>query len=253
MRRLLLIALLLGLAPPLSACEKSLRWSEDPPYSMRLPDGRIGGLDVELAQELLRRVGCRARLVEMPFARALLELEAGRLDLLPGTFPRPERRVYAHFSQPLLLGRNLLFLRQEALGTLPAGAGLRQLVQQGLRLGVQKGVVYSPEYAELMRDPALSARLYVVPQQPSLWRMLNLGRIDAVIADEFTARHQLAQLGLRERIAASALVVSAEPSAHALSKRSNALDFLNRYDAALRSMVADGSYQALLQRYGAQR
>ena len=33
---------------PATACSKRLRWNDDPPYSMRLPDGRISGWSVDL-------------------------------------------------------------------------------------------------------------------------------------------------------------------------------------------------------------
>ena len=42
-----------------SACEMRMRWSEDPPYSFMREDGRIGGIDIEIAELALRRLGCR--------------------------------------------------------------------------------------------------------------------------------------------------------------------------------------------------
>ena len=137
-----LVLMLTGLLLPAlaAACVKSLRWNEDPPYSMRLANGEIGGLQVELHRAVLKRLGCKAVLVEMPFARALAELQLGRLDLLPGTFDRPERRAFARFSQPVLKVRNLLYLRQADLER-SQGKDLATLVAEGWQLGVQVGVI----------------------------------------------------------------------------------------------------------------
>lgn len=234
---------------PAAACVKSLRWNEDPPYAMRLPDGRIGGLQVELNSALLQRLGCKVELVEMPFARALTELQIGRLDLLPGAFDRPERRAFAMFSQPLVRVRNLLYVRQRDLDRL-RGKALATLVDEGIRLGVQVGVVYGPSYAELLKDPANAARLQTVPKRGSLWLMLERGRVDAVPADELSAAYELSGLALNGLIVPSGLVLSTEPVGTAFSRRSTDEDFVRRFDAALLAMKADGSYAALLRRFG---
>lgn len=231
------------------ACVKSLRWHDDPPYSMRLADGSVGGLNVELHTMVLQRLGCRVELVEMPFARALTELQLGRLDLLPGTFDRPERRAYALFSQPAVEVRNLLFVRRDDAPRLQ-GKGLSNLVADGWRIGVQVGVVYGPAYAELLQDPVAAARLQAVPKRNSLWMMLERGRVDAVPADELSAAHELRSLDLQHRVVASALVLSNEAAGTAFSRRRNDEAFVRRFDAALQAMKADGSHAALLARYG---
>jgi polar amino acid transport system substrate-binding protein len=249
-RRLFPSVLLLTLLLPLAAaaCVKSVRWSEDPPFSMRLPNGRIGGVIVDLHEALLQRMGCRAQLVEMPFARALAELQLGRLDLLPSTFDRPERRSYARFSQPTLQIRNLLFVRREDLAKL-RGQSLAQLVAGGWRIGAQVGVVYGPAFAELLKDPAAAAKLVTVPQRQGLWQMLERSRIDAVPADELTGPMELQTLGFSARIVASPLVLSTEGAGTAFSRLSTDEAFVQRFNATLETMKADGSYAALLARY----
>ena len=87
----LLLRLLIGaslLAPGLAgaACVVSLRWDNDPPYSMQLADGSIGGISVDSARRVLHELGCEVHLVRLPWARALRELEQGRLDVLTGAF-----------------------------------------------------------------------------------------------------------------------------------------------------------------------
>lgn len=238
------------LAPSVAAaCVKSLRWNEDPPYAMRLADGRVGGLQVELHRELLRRLGCRVELVEMPFARALTELQLGRLDLLPGAFDRPERREFAWFSQALIQVRNLLYVRPVDLPRLQ-GKTLPTLVAEGWRIGVQVGVVYGPGFAELLKDPVAAAKLHPVPRRHSLWLMLERGRLDAVPADELSAAHELGNMALQDRVVASTLVLSNEAAGTAFSRRSTDQAFVQRFDAELLAMKADGSYAAMLKRYG---
>lgn len=234
---------------PATACSKRLRWNDDPPYSMRLPDGRISGWSVDLAQAVLQRMGCRVVLEEMPFARALAELKAGHLDMLDGAFPLPERQAYAHFSMPLARSRNLVFIRRSDAPRFQANS-LAELYQTGWRFGAQVGVVYGPAYAALQQDGRFRAKLQVVPRRQSLWQMLALGRVDVVMADELSATHELAAAKLTDVIVATALVVSDEAAPMAFSKATTDAAFVQGFDATLLAMVADGSYERLRQRYG---
>ena len=78
--RSLWLGLLLLLSSPAMAdppCEKTLRWNDDPPLSMELPDGSVGGIYVELNDAAMERLGCKTRLRKLPWARALKEVTKG--------------------------------------------------------------------------------------------------------------------------------------------------------------------------------
>lgn len=229
-------------------CEKTLRWNDDPPFSMRLPSGAIGGVQLDVNIEALQRMGCSVKLREMPFARALVELEHGDLDVLAGAFRRPEREAYAWFSAPVLHSRNMLYLRRgdEARWNFKS---LLELRGSPFRLGAQIGVVYGPDYAALMRDADYARGVPKVSNRHALWRMLERNRIDGVIADELTAEFELAGLKLDDRIVKSALVVSDEPAPTAFSKRSSDAAFVERYNATIETMRRDGTLPRIVQRY----
>jgi len=249
LRRLGLLALLVAASGAQGKpCELSLRWGDDAPYSMRNANAEIVGINVDLVREALRRMGCTMRLVEMPWARALTELETGRLDVLAGTFRRPERERYAWFTIPRHRSRNVLFVHADVLGKMPL-TRLADISGSGFRLGAQIGVSSGPEYLELMSQPAFAARVTLASSRRSLWQMIGLRRIDGIIADEFNARYELAQLGLQQQILASPLVVSDEAATIAFSKKSIEPAFVERFNAATEAMVKDGTLAAILRRY----
>lgn len=249
--RLLLALLLLACWPGLAAatCEKTLRWDDDPPFSMQTAEGAVVGIDVEINRAALARLGCQIKLRKLPWARALKELELGRLDILPGAFRRPEREVYAHFSGPVLPpSRNILFMHAPALQRWPI-TQLLELQHSEFRLGAQINVAYGADYEQLMGDPAFAARVALVANRNNLWRMVGKGRIDGVIADENTGAYEIQQLGLSEWIKPTAVVVSSDAAEVAFSKRSIEPDFAQAYADALRELVADGRYARIVQRY----
>lgn len=248
LKRLVLLGLALA-SLPLVACEKTLRWDDDPPFSMRLPDGSVGGLYVDLNRAVLERLGCEVHLVKLPWARALKELELGRLDVLPGAFRKPEREVYAWFSGAVLPpSRNILFVRRG----LPQREGLRQLADlrsRDFRLGAQIDVSYGEPYRQLMADPDYAARVFFNPTRSNLWHMVDKGRIDGIIADEHSGQYELQQLGLARRIEPTGVVVSVESAEVAFSKRTQDEDFVRRYAQTLKALVEAGEDRRILQRY----
>lgn len=230
------------------ACEKRLRWNDDPPFSMRLPDGTIGGVQLDVSIEALRRMGCRVKLVEMPFARALVELEHGELDVLTGAFRRPEREAYAWFSAPVLRSRNMLYIRRADAARWNFKS-LLELRRSPFRLGAQIGVVYGPDYVSLMRDAGYARGVTKISNRHGLWQMLERGRIDGVIADELTAEFELASLRLGDKLLKTQVVVSDEPAPTAFSMRSTDPGFVERYNGAIEAMRRDGTLQRIVQRY----
>ena len=249
-RRSLVAASLLMLAVHAHAsCAKTLAWSEDPPHTMRLPDGRVGGVEIELHRELLGLMGCELQLAELPFARALVALRQGEVDVIPATLARPEREAYAHFSRPLLQLRNVLFVRKPDLPPTQRQR-LAGLVDAGWRLGGQTGVAYGSEFVALLEHPMRRGAVVQVPYRRSLWQMLARHRVDGVLANELTGVHELQQLGLQDLIVPSELALAVERGGSAWSRASTEAEFVERFNAALQTLKASGRYAALLAPYG---
>ncbi len=252
MRRSLATALLLAVYLPslaMAACEKTLRWDDDPPFSMELLDGSIGGIYVDANRAALEQMDCTIIMRKLPWARALKELELGRLDILPGAFRRPQREAYAYFSGVVLPhSRNLLFVHQGTFEHQPI-TRLIELQHTSFRLGAQINVHYGPDYEQLMSDPTYANRVAMVTNRTNLWNMIAKRRIDGAIADEHTGAYEIQQLGLSDTIKATSVVVSSGDAEIAFSRRTNPPEFVEQYAETMRALVADGSYAQIVQRY----
>lgn len=169
------------------ACEVSVRRNPDPATQVRLPSGERSGPQLELVREALRGMGCKVQLVDMPWARALIELKAGRLDVLPGAFRLPERESYAWFSASESLSRNRLFVRTADAQRWRLRE-LGDLVDAPIRVGVERQVSYGKAFDRLLQGD-LSDRIEWATSRRNLWRMLAIQRVDAVLADEVQSPH----------------------------------------------------------------
>lgn len=234
---------------PVSACELRVRWNPDPPYSMRDAQGRLVGMQTELVERTLERMGCRAVWVELPWARALVELQAGRLDVLPGALRRPEREAYAYWAEQHVAVPNRLYVRAAQRADFGTAARLRDVMRPGFKLGVQIGVVYGPEYAALLTEPDFRTRLTLAPARSNLWQMLEIGRVDGVLASEASARWELARIGLSEQIVPTAVVLSDEAAQVMFSKRSVDLALVQRYRDAGAALEKDGTLARVVRKY----
>ena len=96
--------ILLMLAPPLLACELKVQVSDFPPYSYQ-KDGEWRGSRVVLSQRLAQKLNCSVRFYDVPWARALVLLQQGDLDLMFNLTPTPERQAFLWFSRPHHLER----------------------------------------------------------------------------------------------------------------------------------------------------
>ncbi len=250
MRKLILFALGLVFAGFVTAapCEKSVRWRHDPPYAWQDANGTITGMHIELARATLERMGCTAQFVELPWARALLELEDGRLDILPGALRTPERERFAYFSVPINNSPNVLFMSRAARQKF-ALKGLVDIIGSDFRLGAQIKVAYGPSYDALLPNPAFAEHLTMVTDRRSAWKMIKADRLDGLIADQITGLLELKELGLSEDIVETNLVVSEGYSYFALSQRSLNASFLKRFNTALESLYKDRSAQRIAQRF----
>ncbi len=77
-----------------------LRVIEFPPFYYQDENGQWTGLEVELAEALLKEAGLKPEYVPLPWSRALKSMEVGEAELMMNLVKTPEREEYMHFIGP---------------------------------------------------------------------------------------------------------------------------------------------------------
>lgn len=247
--RVMLVVMVVQISSAWS-CTKVMRWNEDPPFSFAHPDKPeyVQGISVDIARAILSEMDCTLHLEKMPWARALVSLQLGTVDILYGAYNTPDRRKYAHFSSQPEYSPNILFIRKADKATW-SFQSLEEIIPTTFRLGVQINVTYSHEYDVLREQPEFEKHLHENSSRISLWQMLFLNRIDGVIADKYTGLIELSELGLNDHITATSLLISNEPSFFAFSKKTTSLEFVAAFDAILSRLRHDGEIEKIETRY----
>ena len=162
-------------------CAKSLRAGMSPlGVAYFKQDGQARGYDVEILQELAKRLGCGYEIVEMNRPRIFQSLERGEvIDLATSTSRTPERDQYAAFV-PMAQTRDYLLVNRRLADT--HGFDLNRFVATPeLRLGILQGSNYSSFINARLAVLTRQGRVETTVQADSLIPRLIAGRYDGLI------------------------------------------------------------------------
>ena len=176
------IALALFASPPLAAGEPLVVGTDCnyAPYSSKDADGNLVGLEIDLANEIGKRLGREVRFECTPFDSAIASLNTHKFDVLLDTLSITEERkkqvdfTIAYRSNAARFGTTAAF------GVEPFGPD-GQPNLEGLKdkvIGLQGATVYEDYVAKAF--PGVKALVH--EKLPNLYEDLKAGRCDLVIA-----------------------------------------------------------------------
>lgn len=227
-----------------------MAWDDDYPYAFQLSpeDIQPSGLNIELAMAVLAESNCQLRFLKMPWARALVELSQGRIDIIGGAYPNQERQQYARYSKINFYFENVLFIRTDISNNVALHT-LSDIQKNQLKVGVQIDVYYGEAFDTLKLSPDFSRLIYPNTSRKALWGMLGLGRLDGVIADARSGQEEVKKLNLSSIIVPSNLVITNQASHFIFSKKSVKQEFVENFDKTLNKLKANGLVKAILEKY----
>jgi polar amino acid transport system substrate-binding protein len=202
------------------------------------------GLDIDLANEIAKRLGVKIVWSETPFAELIPSLQTRRADfIISGISDRSSRRETADFVDYLTTGPQIFVLTENAAKS--------AIDLCGKRLGTTRSTSFPIEIEKWSRqncEAGSRPAVQYVPGENSIdvRNQLKQGRIDAAVQGSETLPYAQQQEAGKYRVVG-------EP----ISTGYQGIMF-RKDDAALRevvtqhlaAMIADGSYKAILDKYG---
>ncbi|WP_051445107.1 substrate-binding periplasmic protein [Desulfocurvus vexinensis] len=238
----LLCALLLCLPPgPAPAREPAPQLvvvgNNAPPFRI-IDGGAFYGIYYDAMLEIARRAGLRVRFVEAPFQRSLAMMELGEADIMLGPNRTPEREAFMVYTRVRFPPADKAFYVYPGTPRVTAHADLAAMT-----VAVQRGARYYPEFDD---DPTLR-KVECFDQIQALEKVLT-GECDAMLMPEQEADYLLMHLGVG--LKKSPYVVPGKPPYLTIARRSEAaLAEREAMEEAMRTMIEDGTMQAILERY----
>ena len=246
MKKLIAVLLTAGIVLTMAACGGSAKKTvEDgklhmatnaafPPYEMTTDDGGFEGIDVESAEAIAAELGLELQIDDMDFDAALLAAQEGKSDMvMAGVTVSEERMKVMNFSNPYSTGVQVIIVPEDSeIATVADLAGHM--------IGTQRGTTGNI-YCE---DEFGAENVTTYDNGLTAVQALNNGQVDCVVIDSAPAQEFVkANPGLK--ILDTEYVT--EDYAIGISKENTAL--LDAVNAALAKLQADGTVQAIVDKY----
>ncbi|MDX1569210.1 MAG: transporter substrate-binding domain-containing protein [Xanthomonadales bacterium] len=240
-----MVLLLVGSAA-VGQCQLSVGWEPWPPYQFEAEDGSISGLDGDLMNAIMAEMPCEAEWMAATWKRQLERLQSGKLGAALGASYTPARAEWGRFSEPYRQAVNHLVVTPELDGQFDS---LEAFLAAGHKLGVMKDYHYGDDVMATLANAAYSAQ--IEPTQASEANMLKLtsGRVDGILMDAFVAANLKHEMGVEDKVAAQAIAVSTDDIYALFSKASVDAATVERFNAVLAKLKADGTIQEIIGRY----
>ena len=205
-----------------------------PPYEMTTDAGEFEGIDIEAAQAIADKLGLELQIDDMEFDAALLSVQQGKADItMAGITVTDERKAVMAFSDSYATGIQSIIVPESSDIASPDDLA-------GKKIGTQRGTtgyIYCTddfgEDAVVAYDSGLTAV-----------QALNNGQVDAVVIDNAPAKEYVAaNPGLK------VLETSYAEEDYAIGMNKDNTALVEAVNAALEELKADGTLQAIVDKY----
>jgi lysine-arginine-ornithine-binding protein len=210
------------------------------PFESKAANGELVGLDIDIGNEICRRMNARCVWVESDFDGLIPALNARKFDaVLSSMSVTPKRAEQIAFSDKLYNTPTRLVSRQ---GThlLPTADSLK-----GHAIGVEQGTIQETYAKENWASKGVQVVAY--QNQDQAYSDLISGRLDATLQDEVQA-----DVGFLKTPRGTGFQFSGPeiPTGDAaIGLRRDDADLKAKLDAVIASMVKDGTFQKIEKKY----
>lgn len=201
------------------------------------------GIDKDVADELIRRSGCKVNVSMMPRARIWQLIESGGLDFSLSGITNETRERFAAFAWYFSNKYYLLVRKDAGVQRIPEFSA-----RSALKLGVIRSFRYGPLANRFVDELEAQSRVNYATQLDPLYEVLLDNRVQAMIIEPFDyPAVQSAKLREQTQI----LEFDDPPVPHGLimSRRSLPAEQQQAWRAVMESMRADGTVQRIFEKY----
>ena len=244
MKKILAIALICMLTLTGMAMAETLKMGTNasfPPYEFYDDEtGGIVGMDAEVAAAICEKLGCELEIVDMDFDAIIPAVTTGKIDFgMAGMTVTEERLQSVDFTTSYATGIQSVIVKEDS-----DIASVDDLFAEGAshKIGVQQGTTGDLYCSWDIEDEGLgSVERYKNGTDAVL--ALTSGKVDCVVIDNEPAKNYIAA---NEGLKILDTEYAVEDYAIALAKNSELTEKIN---AALEELIADGTVQAIIDKY----
>lgn len=206
-----------------------------PPFEFVDEKNQVVGFDIDIANELAKRLGVKVEIVSLPFDSLIPALQQGKIDIIiAGMTITDERAKVVDFSKPYFEANQAIVVRKDGKFE---PKKLEELV--GKKVAVQLGTT-----GDLVVTDIDGINVVRFQKFTDAFLELQNGRVDAVVLDEAPAKSYVKKF---PKFLISSIVDTGETYGIAVKKGNKEL--LNFVNQTLDIMKSSGVYNKLLQKW----
>ncbi|WP_250523499.1 MULTISPECIES: transporter substrate-binding domain-containing protein [unclassified Caballeronia] len=221
----------------------TIRFGVDPgyaPFESKSPDGKLVGFDIDLGDEICRRLRAKCAWVENDFDAMIPALKAKKFDgILSSMTVTPQRAEQVGFSNKLFESSTRLIAKQ-GVNLQPTAESLK-----GKTVGVQQGTIQETFAKNELAPKGVQIMTY--QNQDLVYADLITGRLDASLQDQVQGDIGFLRTPRGVGFSFSGSPISAGPTAIGMRKEDTALK--EKINGAITAMVTDGTYAKIERKY----
>ena len=244
MKKILAIALICMLSLTGMAMAETLKMGTNatfPPYEFYDDEtGEVVGIDAEVAAAICEKLGCELEIVDMDFDAIIPAVATGKIDFgMAGMTVTEERKQSVDFTTSYATGIQVVIVKEDS-----AIASVDDLFAEGAnhKIGVQQGTTGDIYCSGDIEEAGLGT-IERYKNGTDAVLALTSGKVDCVVIDNQPA---LKYVEANEGLKILDTEYAVEDYAIALAKDSELTEKIN---AALEELIADGTVQAIIDKY----
>ena len=213
-----------------------------PPYEYYHDEtGDIVGIDVEIAKAITEKMGYELEIVDMQFDSIIAAVVSGKVDFgMSGFTITEERKQNVDFSTPYTTAVQSIIV--------PEGSAITSVddlfnAENAFNIGVQIGTTGDLYITDDVAANSLKHSVERFNKYHDAFAALASGKIDCIIVDDQVA---IAFVNANEGMKILDTAYAFEEYAVCFAKESPIYD---AFDAALQEIIADGTAQAIIDKY----
>ncbi|AMW32866.1 amino acid ABC transporter substrate-binding protein, PAAT family [Fervidobacterium changbaicum] len=206
-----------------------------PPFEFVDEKNQIVGFDIDIANELAKRLGVKLEIVSLPFDSLIPALLQGKIDLaIAGMTITEERAKVVDFSKPYFEANQAIVVRKDGKFE---PKKLEELV--GKKVAVQLGTTGDLVVSEINGIQVVRFQKFT-----DAFLELQNARVDAVVLDEAPAKAYVKKF---PKFVISSVIDTGET--YGIAVRKGNKELLNFVNQTLDILKSSGTYNKLLQKW----
>jgi polar amino acid transport system substrate-binding protein len=213
------------------------------PFNYHDASGRLRGFDIDIAQALCDRIGAKCEFIAVQFDGIILALQNNQIDAIATSMSITEKRKkVVDFTDRYFTNYRRFLSCQGRLAEDTSPAGMK-----GRAIGTQGGTAADDYLEAFYKD----AEIRTYKTMDDAYQDIAAGRLDAVLSSEAhsygfmqTAAGKTCKL-VGERLVNDKIFGSGV----GIALRKTDTDLRDKLNAALKQILADGTYEAINKKY----